>query len=132
LFDTSHDLTRFPLAADYANEEVIGVAAVAEPFEVGVHRIDGGHFPSLLVDGFDRSECSVDLGPIRAFGTEPFNFPAETEDAPFQCSIAREWTSLAAFVEVRFHCPHVLIKLMQINVGEQGRDGSSNAKGNFA
>ncbi|GLR95661.1 hypothetical protein ACVIW2_009207 [Bradyrhizobium huanghuaihaiense] len=38
-------------------------------------------------------ECSVDLGLIRAFGTEPFNFTAETEHAPFQRGIAREWAS---------------------------------------
>ncbi|WP_276326203.1 hypothetical protein [Bradyrhizobium elkanii] len=35
----------------------------------------------------------MDLGLIRAFGTEPFNFTAETEHAPFQRGIAREWAS---------------------------------------
>ncbi|SFJ35096.1 hypothetical protein SAMN05216525_1234 [Bradyrhizobium sp. Gha] len=119
------DLTRFPLASDHADEEVVGVAAVAEPFEVGVHRIDGRHFPPLLVDGFDLCKCSIDLGLIRDVGTEPFNFSAETEHAPFQRGIAREWAPHAAFVEVRFHYLHVLIELMQIDVGEQGRHNAA-------
>src|SRR5205807_8423357 len=29
------------------------------------HRIDGRHFPSLLIDGLDLRKCSIDLGPIR-------------------------------------------------------------------
>ena len=84
-----------------------------------------GSFPSVLIDGFDLRKCSVDLGPIRAFGAEPFNLPAETEDAPFQRHVAREWTSLTAFVEVRLHHLHVLIQLVQIDIGEQGRDNAA-------
>ena len=105
-FDGSHDLTCFPLAADHADQKIVGIAAVAEPSEVGVHGIDGRHLPSFLVYGLDLRQSGVDLGLIRTFGAEPVNFAAEAKDTPLQRHVARKWASLAAFIEARFHRLH--------------------------
>src|SRR3546814_10125366 len=90
--------------------------------EVRVHGIDGGDFPPFLLNSLDPPQKGSDLGLIRACGADRVDLRSERGDLAGTGGVGRVCIPLRALVEARPHLFHELVQLMEIDIGEQGRD----------
>src|SRR3546814_15933819 len=76
----------------------------------------------MRISDWSSDVCSSDLGLIRACGADRVDLRSERGDLAGTGGVGRVCLPLRALVEARPHLFHELVQLMEIYIGDQGRD----------
>jgi hypothetical protein len=119
-FDLCHDVLGLVVAPDDAADEVIRVPRLEQSFVGAINRI-ATHPPlSGLVEGFDLLRHRPDgRGIGMTLCSQPFDLPSVSVNVLGLALVARVWGASSPLVKRAPHLRHVLIQLMEVDIGEE-------------